>query len=305
MNDAAALAVQIERPVIATEDRRSFDGYLARLAKGHGPGLVIFSEMWGVAPSKTEMAEDYARRGWCAYAPNMFWRSEFTGVMPFEEADQAWRRLNAFDWQRAADDARVAVQWLRTQAFSSGKVAAIGFCMGGRTAFLAAAHGDVDASISLYALGIAKHLDELRTITTPLQLHYGLNDEHIPKSEVDAVIAAAKDNRNVEVYLYPDAEHGFFTKGPAGVQRRGGSSCHRTYRAVTLKVDLAGRQPKEKIYSLSGLPSTAAGIFWVCLLHAHILPARMSACCWNITTSTPILRSPCRRSRCASLVGHN
>ena len=85
--------------------------------------------------------------------------------------------------------------------------------MGGRIAFLAAAGGNVDASISLYALGIAKHLDELPTIPIPLQLHYGLNDEHIPKSEVDAVIAAAKDNRNVEVYLYPGAEHGFFTKG--------------------------------------------------------------------------------------------
>jgi dienelactone hydrolase len=89
-----------------------------------GPGLIIFSEMCGVAPSKPE---DYARRGWCAYAPNMFWRSEFTGVVLFEEADQAWRPLNAFDWQRAADDARVAVQWLRTQAFSSG------ICMGGGT----------------------------------------------------------------------------------------------------------------------------------------------------------------------------
>src|SRR6516225_10304990 len=59
-------------------------------------------------------------------------------------------------------------------------------------------------------------------------------------------------------------------------------------------------QPK-KIYSLSGLPSTAAGIFLACLLHAHILPPRMSGC----STSTLILRSPCRRSRCASLVGHN
>jgi carboxymethylenebutenolidase len=213
MNDAAALAIQIERPVIATEDRRSFDGYLARPANERGPGLVIFSEMWGVAPSKTEMAEDYAKRGWCAYVPNMFWRSEFTGIVPFEEADQAWQRFNAFDWQRAADDARVAVQWLRTQAFSSGKVAAIGFCMGGRTAFLAAVRGGVHASISLYALGIAKYLDELQTITTPLQLHYGLNDAHIPKSDVDAVIAAAKGNRNVEVYLYAGAEHGFFTKG--------------------------------------------------------------------------------------------
>jgi carboxymethylenebutenolidase len=213
MKIAMAPAIQIERPVIVTEDGRSFDGYLARPANGRSPGLVIFSEMWGVAPSKTEMAQDYAKRGWCAYAPNMFWRSGFTGVVPFEEADRAWQRLNAFDWQHAADDARVAVHWLRTQAFSSGRVAAIGFCMGGRTAFLAAARGGVDASISLYALGIAKHLDELRMITTPLQLHYGLNDEHIPKSEIDAVIAAAKGNRNVEAHLYPGAEHGFFTKG--------------------------------------------------------------------------------------------
>ena len=213
MNGAASPVIKIERPVIVTEDGRSFDGYLARPTNGRGPGLVIFSEMWGVAPSKTEMAEDYAKRGWCAYAPNMFWRSGFTGVVAFEEADRAWQRLNAFDWHHAADDARVAVRWLRAQAFSSGRVAAIGFCMGGRSAFLAAARGGVDASISLYALGIAKHLDELRTITTPLQLHYGLSDEHVPKSEVDAVIAAAKGNRNVEVHLYPGAEHGFFTKG--------------------------------------------------------------------------------------------
>src|ERR1700738_3890958 len=116
MNGAASPAIQIERPVIVTEDGRSFDGYLARPTNGRGPGLVIFSEMWGVAPSKTEMAEDYAERGWCAYAPNMFWRSRFTGVVPFEEADRAWQRLNAFDWQHAADDARVAVRWVRTQA---------------------------------------------------------------------------------------------------------------------------------------------------------------------------------------------
>src|SRR5262249_61899505 len=131
------------------------------------------------------MAVDDAKGGWTAGVVDLFWRSGFTGVVPFEEADRAWQRLNAFDWPRATDDARVAVQWLRTQAFSSGKVAAIGFCMGGRPAFLAAVRGGVDASISLYALGIAKHLDELRTITTPLQLHYGLHDEHIPKSEAD------------------------------------------------------------------------------------------------------------------------
>ena len=85
--------------------------------------------------------------------------------------------------------------------------------MGGRTAFLAASRAGVDAAVSLYALGIAKHLDEVRKVATPTQLHYGLNDEHIPKAEMDAVADAAKSNSNVEVHFYPGAEHGFFTKG--------------------------------------------------------------------------------------------
>ena len=77
--------IHTDEVVIATEGSRRFDGHLARPTNGAGPGLLIFSEMWGVAASKTEMAEDYAKRGWCAYVPNMFWRSEFTGVVPFEE----------------------------------------------------------------------------------------------------------------------------------------------------------------------------------------------------------------------------
>lgn len=207
--------IHTEKPVIASDGSRRFDGYLARPAQGKGPGLLIFSEMWGVAPSKTAMADDYARRGWCAFAPNMFWRSEFTGVVPFDKADLAWERLKAFDWDRAVDDARTSAKWLRATPSCTGKIAAIGFCMGGRTAFLAASRAGVDAAVSLYALGIAKHLDEVRNVAAPVQFHYGLDDEHIPKTEIDAVAAAAKDNGNVEVHLYPGAGHGFFTEGRA------------------------------------------------------------------------------------------
>jgi carboxymethylenebutenolidase len=201
--------------LLGTEDKRPFEGFLARppSGAGPGPGLVIFTEMWGIAPSKTEMAEDYAQWGWCALVPNMFWRSEFTGRVPFDQADRAWERLKAFDWDRAVDDARTAVQWLRQSPHCNGKVAAIGFCMGGRTAFLAAARAGADAAISLYALGIAQHLDEVRSVKTRVQLHYGLDDEHIPKSEIDAVAEAARANSNVEVHLYPGAQHGFFTRG--------------------------------------------------------------------------------------------
>jgi carboxymethylenebutenolidase len=203
----------ISVPLLAEDGKRQFEGFMARPPKGPGPGLLIFTEMWGIAPSKTEMAEEYAQRGWCALVPNMFWRSEFTGRVPFDKPDRAWTRLKAFDWDRAVDDARTAVKWLRQSPHCNGKVAAIGFCMGGRTAFLAAARADADAAISLYALGIAQHLDEVRSVKKPVQLHYGLDDEHIPKAEIDAVADAAKANPNVEVHLYPGAEHGFFTKG--------------------------------------------------------------------------------------------
>jgi len=204
--------IHTEDAVIASDGARRFDGHFARPAAGTGPGLLIFSEMWGVAPKKREMADDYARRGWCALAPNMFWRSEFIGLVPFDQADLAWKRLQAFDWERTVDDARAAAQWLRASPQCNGKVAAIGFCMGGRIAFLAASRAGADAAIGLYALGIAKHLDEVRDMAVPLQLHYGLNDEHIPKSEIDAVAAAAAGNRQIEIQLYPGAGHGFFNR---------------------------------------------------------------------------------------------
>jgi carboxymethylenebutenolidase len=212
--------IHSESAVIATEGSRRFEGHFARPQAGTGPGLLIFSEMWGVAAKKREMADDYARRGWCAVAANMFWRSEFTGVVPFDQADKAWQRLQAFDFDRSAEDCRTAVAWLRRQPQCNGKIAAIGFCMGGRIAFLAASRVGIDAAIGLYALVIAKHLDEVRGMAVPLQLHYGLSDEHIPKTEIDAVAAAAAGNANIEIQLYPGAGHGFFnrTHSPDDVQ---------------------------------------------------------------------------------------
>lgn len=208
----SAPAVHHETVILATEGARRFDSYLARPAAGRGPGLVILSEMWGVSQKKMQMADDYAERGWCALVPNMFWRSEFTGLVPFDQADKAWRRLQAFDFDRSAEDCKTAVKWLHASAHCNGKTAAIGFCMGGRIAFLAAARSGVDAAVGLYALGIAKHLDEVRRMAVPVQLHYGLKDEHIPQSEIDVVAAAAKGNPSMELQYYPGAGHGFFNR---------------------------------------------------------------------------------------------
>jgi carboxymethylenebutenolidase len=201
-----------EHPILSEESGRVFDGYLSRPQTGVGPALIIITEMWGTTKLNRDMADSYARRGWCALVPSMFWRSEQSGVFSLEgpERDAAWERLRNYDFDLGAQDVRTAADWLRRSPFCSGKVAVIGFCMGGRTAFLACARSGVDAGIALYALGIRHHLDEVPRIECPLQLHYALADIHIPRAEIDEVMSAAKASRTIETYLYPGAGHGFF-----------------------------------------------------------------------------------------------
>jgi len=194
------------------DGHRNFDAYLARPERGTAPSIMLFTEMFGIGSHNREMAEDFARRGFNALIPNLFWRSAYPGELAFAgpERDAAWARLAAFDVDAAGRDIGTAVQWLRAQPFSNGKVFALGFCAGGRMAFVAAARAGVDAAVSFYGMGIAKHDAEFGRVTCPVHLHYGLKDPHIPRPEVEAVMQAAQSRPNIEVFLYPDAGHSFF-----------------------------------------------------------------------------------------------
>jgi carboxymethylenebutenolidase len=206
--------VQSGTPIIATEGGREFNSFFSRPSEGRGPGIIILSEMWGLGDPKRVQAALFAEKGWCVLVPNMFWRSADTGVVPFDQADKAWARLDAFDFDQSAHDVRTAALWLRQQPNCNGHVGAIGFCVGGRLAFIAASRvPEIEAASALYALNIAMHLDEVRAIQRPIQMHYALNDQHVPVSEIDAVEAAAKGNPNVEILKYPGVGHAFFSIG--------------------------------------------------------------------------------------------
>jgi carboxymethylenebutenolidase len=216
-SDQGGGAIIRETLALDAGPNRSFDAHVVRPEQGRGLGILILTEMWGVTPSKLELAESYARRGFCVLVPNIFWRSQFPGVIGDEgpEREKAWERLRAFDFGLAGEDLKKAVAWLRSCPSCTGKVAAIGFCMGGRLAFLAAARAKADVAVSLYALGIAEHLDELTDVPGPVQLHYGLADIHIPLTEIEAVSAAAAPFSNIAIYRYPGVGHGFFNENRA------------------------------------------------------------------------------------------
>ena len=203
---------------LAQDGPRSFDAYLARPSAGQRPGIVLVHDMFGLNPSIRYIAGEFARRGRAVLVPNMFWRSAKPQALEYEDSQHpiAWERLKSLDLDVACDDIATAARWLRSQPFWSGKVAVIGFCGGGRIAFLAAARTDVDAAVALYGLHISQHLDELGKVKCPVQIHYGLRDQHIPKEEIETVSDGIEAHREtyggppIEVLVYPKAGHSFF-----------------------------------------------------------------------------------------------
>ncbi len=194
---------------LASEAERRFDAYLARPDRPRAPGVLVLHDMFGLHGVIRAVADRFAKLGYVALVPNMFWRSENAGALAYDQHSLAWPRLNAVDLDVVSADMTSAVRWLRAQPFSTRKVAAVGFCGGGRWAYLCAARCNVDAAASLYGLGISQHLSEAGNVKCPLQLHYGLKDEHVPQQEVDTVSEGVRGNSSIEVFLYPGAGHSF------------------------------------------------------------------------------------------------
>jgi carboxymethylenebutenolidase len=198
-------------PAIKTENGRSFGAYLARPDAGRLPGIVVLHDMFGLNEPIRAVADRYAGRGYAVLVPNLFWRAAQPEPLSYDDSNHpaAWTRLKAIDLDVAAADIGAAVAWLRAQPYSAGKIGVIGYCGGGRFAYLAAARCPVDAAAALYGLGISEHLSEIGNIKCPLQLHYGMKDQHIPRQEIDAVALGVRGRPGVQVLRYPEAGHSF------------------------------------------------------------------------------------------------
>lgn len=196
---------------LVSEGGREFAAYRAVPQAGRACGVVLLAEMFGVTEPMKLAARQLAARGFPALVPNLFWRYEPSGVLAYEGAEraQAWDRLQRFETETALTDIRCAAAALRAEPTCDGTVAALGFCMGGRLAVAAAADGAVGAAVSFYGLGISRYADRIARLEVPMQLHYGLRDEHVPQDEVDAVTRAVAGNAHVQMHFYAEAGHSF------------------------------------------------------------------------------------------------
>jgi len=170
-------------------------------AKG---GIVVIQEIFGVNHHIRAVCDRLAGEGYAAVAPALFDRQQpnfESGYSP-DEIASARKFVANPNWGAMMRDTQAAID----AAKKDGPVGIIGFCMGGTIAFLSAAKlNGLSAAIGYYGGQIAKNADEKPKV--PTELHFGEKDASIPMSDVEAI--KQKRGGDCEIYVYPDAGHGF------------------------------------------------------------------------------------------------
>jgi carboxymethylenebutenolidase len=188
-----------------------FAGYLALPPGGSGPGLLLFQEIFGVNHHIRTVAEQYALDGFVVLAPDVFWRQAPRVELGYVGDDRARGMALAQALQPAqvmADIAAAHAALCARPEAAGRKLGALGYCMGGRLAWTAAASTDIAAAVPFYGGGIHNQLDLAPRVRCPLQFHYAGHDDHIPPSAVDSVRQALAGH-DAQVHVYADAQHGF------------------------------------------------------------------------------------------------
>jgi carboxymethylenebutenolidase len=200
---------------VAAQDGGRFNAYLARPTQGSGPGLVLLQEIFGINATMKAMADRYAEEGYVVLVPDLFWRIKPGLVLGYDGDDlqQALDCYARFDTDRAIDDIAATIAALRALPEQAGKVGTVGYCLGGKLAFLAAARTEVDCAISYYGVNIEAHLDEAAQIRCPIMLHFAENDSYSPAPVREKIAAALAGRPHVEQYLYAGCDHAFAAPG--------------------------------------------------------------------------------------------
>lgn len=173
--------------------------------------VIVVPEIFGVNPGIVAKADDWARAGYVAIAPDVFWRQE-AGVeldhdIP-EEMTRALAMMDAHNFPAGLEDIRALIVWARAKN-PGDKVGLVGFCMGGLIAYQAAARTDIDASVGYYGVGLDGLVGEAANIKGELLLHIPTADAFTSPEQQAAIHAGLATVPNVTLFDYEGLGHGF------------------------------------------------------------------------------------------------
>jgi len=193
---------------LTAADGHELDAYVAHPGGTPVGALVVVQEIFGVNGSIRDVADSYAKDGFLAIAPAVFDRYERGLELGYGEADmkKAFGLYPNLDADKALMDIAAAFEYAQGAGKGTG---VLGFCWGGLMSWLSATRGETlkmqpDCCVGYYPGGVGKVAAE--EPVCPVLLHFGADDDHIGKDQVDAVRSAHPE---VEIDLYEGVGHAF------------------------------------------------------------------------------------------------
>ena len=188
---------------LKTKDGKTISAYKAEPGGKPRGGIVVIQEIWGVNSHIRDVADRYAKEGYVAIAPAIFDRIE-PGVKMDQYTQETMQKGFGYMQKVDQDQALLDISAAVAEASKAGKVGVVGFCFGGRMAWLAASRVDgIAASVPYYGGGVPQLASEKPKV--PVMLHFGEKDAHIPVASVEEF---KKVHPTLPVYIYA-ADHGF------------------------------------------------------------------------------------------------
>lgn len=188
-------------------------GYLTVPDSGHGAGMIVIQEYWGLVDHIRDVARRFAREGFVALAPDLY-QGEQT-----DEPDDAGKLMMALNIEQAAKDMRGAAQFLLDQGATTGdKVGIIGFCMGGQLALYAAtiAPDQIGAVADFYGVHPNAQPDFTK-LRAPVLGAFAEHDSYAPPPATKALEEQIRSHGiETDFKIYPDTHHGFFNDDRPG-----------------------------------------------------------------------------------------
>ena len=192
-----------------------FDTYVAEPVSTPRAAIVVIQEIFGVNAGIRSKCDRLAADGYLALAPDLFWQIAPGVELDPDVPDQMQRALDLmgqFDQDAGIRDIEATIRTARGMLADGGKVGVVGYCLGGRLAFMTAARTDVDASVGYYGVGIDGLLGEAHAIAHPVLLHIPQEDHFVDKDAQARMHAGLDDHPKVTLFDYPGEDHGFATE---------------------------------------------------------------------------------------------
>jgi carboxymethylenebutenolidase len=207
------------------------------------PAVVVIQEIFGVNDTMRKICDHLSQAGYIAICPDLFWRQE-KGVRLDSSKDADWPKamelFQGFDTGSGIEDLKSAMAHVRADKECTGKAAALGYCLGGKLAYLMAARSDADCCVSYYGVGIEALLDEAVNIRNPLLMHVAEKDKFVPLEAQERILGALNKKKNVHIHVYPGVDHAFARVGGQHYDKEAAQQAN--YRTADFLASCIGRK---------------------------------------------------------------